>query len=137
MDVQDNCFLSPESMTDSIRAWCGAHGQKIPDTLGEIACVVYRSLAACYAKTAQELEELTGKKYSKVQVVGGGSQADYLNQLTADALKREVWAGPAEASAIGNILVQMWGRGGIEDLEEARRIVGRSFPVKVFRPRIV
>ena len=135
VDVQDNCFLSPDSMCASIRSWCESHGQEVPQTLGEIASVVYRSLAACYAKTAQELETLTGKRYSKVQVVGGGCQAEYLNQLTADALGREVYAGPVEASAIGNILVQMWGRGLIRDLEEAGRIVGRSFPVKVYHPR--
>lgn len=135
VDVQDNCFLSPENMCDSIRAWCEKSSQKVPQTLGEIASVVYRSLAACYAKTAQELEELTGKKYQRVQVVGGGSQAEYLNQLTADALGKEVYAGPAEASAIGNILVQMKGRGEIKDMDEAGEIVGASFPVKVFQPR--
>ena len=135
VDVQDNCFLSPDNMSDSIRTWCKEHGLKVPETVGEIASVVYRSLAACYAKCALELEELTGKKYPAVQVVGGGSQADYLNQLTANALSREVYAGPAEASAIGNILVQMWGRGEIRNLEEAGRIVAASFPVKVFRPQ--
>ncbi len=134
VDVQDNCFLSPESMCGSIRTWCEKHGQKVPQTLGEIASVVYRSLAACYAQTAQELEALTGKEYSKVQVVGGGCQAEYLNQLTADALGKEVYAGPVEASAIGNILVQMWGRGEIKDLDEAGRIVARSFPVKRYVP---
>jgi rhamnulokinase len=135
VDVQDNCFLSPDSMCESIRTWCEAHGLKVPQTLGEIASVVYRSLAACYAQTAKELETLNGKPYPVVQVVGGGSQAEYLNQLTADALGKTVYAGPTEASAIGNIIVQMWGRGGIGSLDEARQIVGSSFPVKVFQPR--
>ena len=135
VDVQDNCFLSPDSMCGSIRDWCVAHGMKAPETPSEMASVVYRSLAACYAKTAKELENLTGKKYRKVQIVGGGSQAAYLNQLTADALGKEVTAGPVEASAIGNIIVQMWGRGAIRDLEEAGQIVRDSFPVEVFRPR--
>ena len=135
VDVQDNCFLSPDSMCESIRTWCEAHGLKVPQTLGEIASVVYRSLAACYAQTAKELETLNGKQYPVVQVVGGGSQAEYLNQLTADALGKTVYAGPTEASAIGNIIVQMWGRGGIGSLDEARQIVGASFPVKVFQPR--
>ena len=83
----------------------------------------------------KELETLNGKPYPVVQVVGGGSQAEYLNQLTADALGKTVYAGPTEASAIGNIIVQMWGRGGIGSLDEARQIVGSSFPVKVFQPR--
>ena len=135
VDVQDNCFLSPDSMCESIRTWCEAHSLKVPQTLGEIASVVYRSLAACYAQTAKELETLNGKPYPVVQVVGGGSQAEYLNQLTADALGKTVYAGPTEASAIGNIIVQMWGRGGIGSLDEARQIVGASFPVKVFQPR--
>jgi energy-coupling factor transporter ATP-binding protein EcfA2 len=86
-------------------------------------------------QTAKELETLNGKPYPVVQVVGGGSQAEYLNQLTADALGKTVYAGPTEASAIGNIIVQMWGRGGIGSLDEARQIVGASFPVKVFQPR--
>ena len=127
VDVQDNCFLSPDSMCESIRTWCEAHSLKVPQTLGEIASVVYRSLAACYAQTAKELETLNGKPYPVVQVVGGGSQAEYLNQLTADALGKTVYAGPTEASAIGNIIVQMWGRGGIGSLDEARQIVGAFY----------
>ena len=103
----DECFLSPDNMTEEVKDYCRRTGQKVPETLGEIATVIYTSLAECYAKTAKELEEMTGRTYSRIHIVGGGSNAGYLNELTAKATKKEIHAGPGEATAIGNITAQM------------------------------
>uniref|UniRef100_A0A1B0G6J4 Carbohydrate kinase FGGY C-terminal domain-containing protein n=1 Tax=Glossina morsitans morsitans TaxID=37546 RepID=A0A1B0G6J4_GLOMM len=101
VDANDECFLSPENMTEEVKDYCRRTGQKVPETMGEIATVIYTSLAECYAKTAKELEESTGRTYSRIHVVGGGSNAGYLNELTAKATGKEVHAGPGEATAIG------------------------------------
>ena len=107
VDVDDTRFLSPENMSEEIRRYCRETGQPVPGTTGELASVVYHSLADCYARTAEELERLTGKNYSKVLIVGGGSNAEYLNRLTAEALHKPVISGMKEATAMGNLLVQM------------------------------
>ena len=85
VDANDECFLAPENMTEEVKDYCRRTGQKVPETLGEVATVIYTSLAECYAKTAKELEEMTGRTYSRIHVVGGGSNAGYLNELTAKA----------------------------------------------------
>lgn len=102
----DECFSSPENMTKEVQEYCRKTGQQVPETLGEIATVIYTSLADCYAKAAKELEGMTGRTYSRIHIVGGGSNAGYLNELTAKATK-EIHAGPGEATAIGNITAQM------------------------------
>ncbi len=107
VDANDECFLSPDNMTEEVKDYCRRTGQKVPETMGEIATVIYTSLAECYAKSAKELEEITGRTYSRIHVVGGGSNAGYLNELTAKATGKEVHAGPGEATAIGNITAQM------------------------------
>ena len=96
VNANDECFLSPENMTKEVQDYCRRTGQKVPETLGEIATVIYTSLAECYAKTAKELEEMTGRTYSRIHIVGGGSNAGYLNELTAKATKKEIHAGPGE-----------------------------------------
>ena len=100
VDANDECFLSPDNMTEEVKDYCRRTGQQVPETLGELATVIYTSLAECYAKTAKELEEMTGRTYSRICVVGGGSNAGYLNELTAKATGKEVHAGPGEATAI-------------------------------------
>ena len=108
IDVEHERFLSPESMTDEIRSSCRESGQPVPETIGELASVVYHSLADNYAKTAQEIEKLTGKQFDRIMIVGGGSSAEYLNRLTEEATKKTVISGLKEATAIGNLLVQMY-----------------------------
>ncbi|MCI2049234.1 MAG: rhamnulokinase [Lachnospiraceae bacterium] len=132
VDVNDSCFLAPESMTGEIRAYCGRTGQKVPDRTGEIAAVIYRSLAESYADTAQQIEEITGRHYSAIHIVGGGSKADYLNRLTAEITQRTVLAGPGEATAAGNILAQMLKAGLFPSLREGRRCIFDSFGVKTY-----
>lgn len=134
VDCNDPMFLAPDSMTGAVQAFCRRTGQQVPVTAGELAAVIYRSLAVCYARTAEEIERQTGNAYKRLYVVGGGSNAEYLNRLTARAAGREVWAGPAEATAVGNLLVQMLKDGVWNDLWEARRCVGKSFAVKRYEP---
>ncbi len=135
VDVNDDCFLSPESMTEEIRAYCRRSGQPQPETVGETAAVVYRSLAECYGMAAKELEANTGKVYDSIRIIGGGSHAAYLNQLTADAAGKTVYAGPGEATAVGNLLAQMIKHCELRDLAEARNCVMRSFEIATYRPR--
>lgn len=106
----------------------------MPETAGEISAVIYASLAACYGETVQELERNTGKTYSGIHIIGGGSNADYLNQLTADAAAKTVYAGPGEATAAGNLMAQMISAGEFADLAEARTCVYDSFGIQVYKP---
>ena len=133
--ANDNCFLAPANMTAEIRDYCKRTGQKVPDSPGELACVIYQSLADCYGETVKEIEENTGKTYDGVYIIGGGSNAAYLNQLTANATGKTVYAGPGEATAIGNIMAQMIKDQELKNLSEARECVFRSFEVKEFRPK--
>ncbi len=129
VDCNDNCFLSPKSMVEAIKAYCKITGQQIPETLGEIASVIYNSLAKCYASTITQIEQLTGKYFDNIHIIGGGSNADYLNRLTSKYTGRMVLAGPAEATAIGNILAQMLNYGELSSLSEARKCVATSFDI--------
>ena len=94
-------------------------GQQIPKTVGEIAAVVYNSLAKCYGDTVHEIEEITGNTYDTIYVVGGGANAGYLIELTARYTKKRVLAGPTEATAIGNLTVQMLSDGVFKNLAES------------------
>lgn len=134
VDCDDSRFLSPESMVKALQAVCKEQGQQIPKTPGELSRVIYRSLAVCYAKTLQELEEMTGVSYPAIYIVGGGSNADYLNRLTAQASKRKVYAGLSEATAIGNLAVQMLHDKTWKTLQEARSCIGASCEVKKYEP---
>ena len=133
VDCYDDRFLAPGNMSEEVRAFCSETGQQIPRTAGELAAVIYNSLAKCYADTAREIEAMTSKNYDRIHVVGGGSNADYLNRLTAKYTGKTVCAGPAEATAIGNILSQMLSRGELADVPEAKECVRRSFGASIFR----
>ena len=132
VDCNDDCFLAPKSMIKAVQDFCSRTGQQVPETVGEISSVIYNSLAKCYGDTVQEIEEITGKKYSTIYVVGGGSNAGYLNELTAKYTGKKVSAGPSEATAIGNVIVQMLHDGIFKDLPEARTCVRESFNVVMY-----
>lgn len=134
VDVNDDAFLAPEHMTEAIRDYCRRTGQQAPKTVGETAAVIYQSLAECYGKTVKEIERNTAKEYGSIQIIGGGSNAAYLNRLTANATGKTVYAGPAEATAVGNLMAQMICGGEFENLAEARRCVFDSFEIAVYRP---
>ena len=132
VDCNDDCFLAPKSMVKAVQDFCRRTGQQVPETVGEISSVIYNSLAKCYGDTVKEIEEITGKKYSTIYVVGGGSNAGYLNELTAKYTGKKVSAGPSEATAIGNVIVQMLHDGVFKDLPEARTCVIESFDVVMY-----
>ncbi len=134
VDVNDERFLAPDSMVEAIRRVCGESGQKIPESVGEIATVIYQSLAESYGETVKEIESITGKSYDSIHIVGGGANADYLNQLTADRTGRTVHSGPTEATAIGNLAVQLLKSGEYASLGEARKAIFDSFEIKTFEP---
>lgn len=129
VDVNADMFLAPASMTAAIKDMCIQTGQKVPETAGELAAVVYESLSDSYAETVQELEKITEKKYDSICIVGGGSNADYLNRLTAEKSGKKVLAGPGEATAVGNLLAQMIENKELKNLKEARKCVRNSFSI--------
>lgn len=132
VDCNDSSFLAPISMTDAVKKYCKITNQQVPETLGQIACVIYNSLAFCYSKVGVELEKMTGITYDTICIVGGGANADYLNRLTSKYTKKKVLAGPVEAGAAGNIAMQMIANGVICNLTQARSIIHKSFPIKIF-----
>ena len=132
VDCNDDCFLAPKSMIEAVKKFCQDTEQQVPETVGEIAAVIYNSLAKCYGDTIEEIEALTGEHYSTIYVVGGGANAGYLNELTAKYTGRRVSAGLSEATAIGNIIVQMLHDKTFKSLPEARTCIGESFDVKIY-----
>jgi rhamnulokinase len=135
VDVNDDSFLAPENMTEAIKSYCKAKGEKVPESIGELSTVIYQSLADCYGQTVKEIEENTGKDYESIHIIGGGANAAYLNQLTANATKKTVYAGPGEATAIGNLSAQMIAGGELAGLSGARKCIFDSFDVKTFKPK--
>ena len=124
VDVNEQRFMNPASMIGEVLA-AAAEGGKAPATVGELMQCVYKSLAECYADAIRNLSEITGKTYTSINIVGGGSQDKYLNSLTADATGLEVFAGPIEGTAIGNLIVQMIAGGEFADLAAARKAIVR------------
>ena len=132
VDCNDDRFLAPENMTKEVQAACKESGQKVPEGIAEVASVIYRSLAKCYADTIAQIEEMTGIIYDSIHVVGGGANAAYLNELTAKATGKTVYAGPTEATAIGNLTAQMITAGELSNLSEARKCIFKSFEIRKF-----
>ena len=134
VDCQSQVFLAPSSMSGAVRDYCRKAGEQVPETAGELARVVYRSLAASYGAIFRQMQELTGREFRRLQIIGGGSKADYLNRLTAEAAGIPVFAGPAEAAALGNAVVQMTAMGVFSSLDEGRRCAAGSNGARVFEP---
>ena len=133
VDVNQERFLSPDSMTEAVKQACRDTAQPAPETVGQLMQCVYRSLAKCYRNAVEKLSGLTGKAYTSVNIVGGGCQDSYLNELTARATGLPVFAGPVEGTAIGNLLVQMIHGGEFASLREARDSIRESFEIKEVR----
>ena len=134
IDANDERLLAPESMIQTIQEMCAEKGEKIPETPGEIVNVIALSLAECYKKTAEEIEEISGEIYPIIHIVGGGSVVEYLCRLTANITGKGVLAGPTEGTAIGNLMVQMIQDGRYQNLKEAREAVGESFEIRHYLP---
>ncbi|YCA45159.1 rhamnulokinase [Bacillus sp. JZ8] len=137
VNVDDPRFLKPENMIEEIQRYCQETNQAIPTTPGEVAKCVYDSLVCSYQQAINQIEEIFERKFEKINVIGGGCQNEMLNQLIADTTKKVVYAGPIEATAIGNIMSQLMAVRKIEDINEARTIIKHSFEVKKFSPSII
>lgn len=159
LDVDDARFLAPGSMIDEIKKACEEAGRPLsteygsddndqdesikddgkkdnglPEGIGAVMAVIYNSLSDDYKRTVETLEKLTGKKYTSINIVGGGSQDMYLNKRTAQATGLPVFAGPTEGTALGNLIVQFICAGEYKDLQEARDAIKKSFDIKLIEP---
>jgi rhamnulokinase len=135
VDPDDAAFLAHGDMPARLAAYCTRTGQTLPTDEGAIVRCCLESLALKYRWAVDRLESILGASIKTIHVVGGGSKNALLCQFTADACGRLVHAGPAEATAIGNILMQALGRGRLASIADVRAVVARSFPVKVYEPR--
>lgn len=131
----DPRFLNPPSMLAAIAQQLAEREERIPTAPAAIARLILDSLALRYASVVRAIEMLTSRRVEGVQIVGGGSQNDYLNQATANATGLKVLAGPVEATVTGNVLVQAIAGGRFRSLAEARRHVAENVPLKEFSPR--
>ena len=134
VDVNKECFLSPTSMIHELKEECRRTEQPIPETTAELMQCVYSSLVICYRNAIDEMETLTGKKYTSINIVGGGCQDAYLNQRTVNATGLPVLAGPVEGTAIGNLMLQMICAEELTDLQAARDVIRNSFSIAVYKP---
>lgn len=127
-------FVSPDDMPKAIAAYCGHTGQPVPTGEGAIIRCVMESLALRYREVLASLEEITGSRINTIHIVGGGVQNRLLCQMTADACQRRVLAGPIEATAIGNVMIQAVTAGEIGSISEAREVIRHSFEVHTYTP---
>lgn len=136
IDPDAPAFLAPDDMVESINAFCARTGQNPPDSVGCYIRCCLESLALKYRWVIEHLEAVRGRRIDTIHVVGGGTQNRLLCQLTADATRRTVIAGPVEATAIGNVLMQALGTGHIGSLAEARAVVRASFELETYTPTL-
>lgn len=127
-------FFQPPDMVTAISEYCRQTDQRVPDGPPAFARGILESLALKYRLVLESLEDVTGRRFEDIRIVGGGSRNRLLNQFTADATGRTVIAGPVEATALGNIAMQMLATGAVSSLVDARRIIANSFPTERFEP---
>lgn len=135
INPNDPRFVTADAMPEKIAAYCRETKQQVPNAPGEFVRCALESLALSYRRTLAELEDTTGRKLTKLHIVGGGTKNLLLNQLAANATGRTVLAGPVEATAAGNILIQAMELGHLPDLAAIRRVVHTSFPITTYQPR--
>ena len=135
VDPDDESFMRPGDMPARIQGYCKRTGQRVPESRGAIVRCALESLAFKYRWTIESLQTVTGRQIESVNIVGGGGQNRLLNQMAADATNRPVVAGPFEATAVGNVLMQALALGDIGSLEEGRELVRRSFDVSNYEPQ--
>jgi rhamnulokinase len=134
INPDDAGFLNPGNMPKAVQDFCEKTNQPVPQTKGEIARCIYDSLVLKYKFTIKQIESVTGNKIEKLHIIGGGAHNATMNQLTADATGVPVFAGPTEATAIGNILLQAKALDKVKSLAEIREIVRNSFEVAEYTP---
>lgn len=135
IDVNAHVFYEGSDMIKKIQRFCERTGQPVPATKGEIARTVYESLAMSYREALEVLEGLKGQRIDMLHIVGGGSKNKLLNQLSSSAARREVVAGPGEATAIGNLMIQVMASGEVKDFSEMSEVIRGSFGVESYMPQ--
>ena len=135
VNPDDPSFANPEDMVQSIKDFCKKTNQKVPETDGEMISCIYHSLANRYKEVLGLLKEMAPFEIKKLHVIGGGSQNNMMSQLTADAVGIPVVAGPSEATAIGNAMIQAKAMGLLKDRWEIRKIIADAFSVKTYYPQ--
>lgn len=134
IDPSDDSFLNPSNMPEAIVEFCRKTHQVPPENGGEMVRTIFESLSMKYRFAIEKLRQVSGKDITTLHAVGGGSQNDLLNQLTADATGLTVIAGPVEATALGNIMVQAIANGSIQSFDSSREMIKNSFPLKEYTP---
>jgi rhamnulokinase len=134
INPDDSAFLNPGNMPKAIQEFCVKTNQPVPETKGEIARCIYDSLVLKYKYPIKQIESVTGNPVEKLHIIGGGAHNVIMNQLTADAIGIPVFAGPTEATAIGNIMLQAKALSVVNSLAEIREIVRNSFEVTEYMP---
>ena len=135
IDPDDARFLHPDDMPAQIQTYCAETHQPIPHTYGEFARCIFEGLALKYRWTLERIEDMLGRRLKVIHIVGGGTQNQLLCQFTANATGRPVMAGPIEATAIGNVLMQAIALGHLASVTDARQVVRQSFPLTTYEPR--
>jgi rhamnulokinase len=135
INPDDDSFLNPGNMPEAIINYCKNTNQPVPDNKGDIARCIYDSLVLKYKYTINNIQAITGKKIDRLHIIGGGAYNEMLNQLTADAVGIPVLAGPTEATAIGNIMMQAKAVGAVNSLSEIREVIRRSIDVRTYHPK--
>jgi rhamnulokinase len=135
IDPDDAGFYNPPNMEKALLEFCARTGQAAPTDRGTLVRVVYESLALKYRVVSEVIARISGAKICAVHVVGGGCRNAMLNQFTADSLGVPLYAGPEEATAVGNIAVQALGLGIVRCVSDGLRLIGQSFKVKPFAPQ--
>ncbi len=136
IDPRAERFIKPGNMPERIVNYCMETGQLAPETPGQFVRCILESLALLYRVTLEEIEHLTGRTIRRLHIVGGGSRNVLLNEFAAHATNRQVIAGPVEATAIGNVLIQAIALGHVKSLAVLRRIVRDSFALQTFEPHV-
>lgn len=128
-------FVAPGNIPERIRNFCRRTGQSVPETVGEIARCIYESLALKYRYALEQLETMTGRSFTVLHILGGGANAEILCQMTADSCQLTVQAGPVEATALGNIILQLQALSAIRDIDEGRRLIARTEKIIKYQPQ--
>lgn len=134
IDINDERFVNPQNMITELQSYCKETNQKVPTTPGELFQAIYSNLSLFYANELSKLDEILGYHIDTLNIVGGGSNVGLMNQLTSTLANIEVVAGPGEATAIGNIMVQMIASDEVENVNAGRRLIAKSFDLKKYHP---
>lgn len=135
INPDDACFANPTDMEKAIIEYCHATGQPAPEQRGQIVRCIFESLALRYRQVLENLRALSPRPIETLHVIGGGSRNDLLNQFTANAIGIPVVAGPSEATAIGNVMIQAMAAGEATDVAGMRQLINRSIPLKTYQPQ--